>query len=55
MPADEALAAWSLQRRTAVDRIERLLGEMRSNGAVDLATLVVAGHHLRALATGHLA
>ena len=53
--ADDALAAWSAERKSAVDRIERLLGEMRATGAVDLATLVVAGHHLRALATGHSA
>jgi len=47
---EEALAAWSEQRRTSVTRIERLLGEMRTAGSVDLATLVVASHHLRALA-----
>jgi glutamate dehydrogenase len=51
LPAEEALAVWSDSRRHAVTRIERLLGEMRSAGSVDLATLVVAGHHLRALAS----
>jgi glutamate dehydrogenase len=51
VPAEEALAMWSDSRRHAVGRIERLLGEMRTAGAVDLATLVVAGHHLRALAS----
>lgn len=50
-PAEAALAAWSEQRRQHVGRIERLLGEMRSAGSVDLATLVVAGHHLRSLST----
>ena len=47
---EEALAAWVDQRKQAVTRIERLLGEMRTIGSVDLATLVVAGNHLRALA-----
>jgi len=50
LPPEEAVAAWSDLRRTSVDRVERLLGEMRTIGSVDLATLVVAGHHLRALA-----
>jgi glutamate dehydrogenase len=50
MEPEEALALWSEQRRTQVTRIERLLGEMRTIGQVDLATLVVAGNHLRALA-----
>jgi len=47
---EEALAAWADQRKQAVTRVERLLGEMRSIGSVDLATLVVAGNHLRGLA-----
>jgi glutamate dehydrogenase len=47
---EEALAVWSEQRRSSVQRVERLLGEMRTVGQVDLATLVVAGNHLRALA-----
>jgi glutamate dehydrogenase len=51
LPAEQALALWSDSRRPAVSRIERLLGEMRTAGSVDLATLVVAGHNLRALAT----
>ena len=50
MEPEEALALWSEQRRSAVTRIERLLGEMRTVGSVDLATLVVAGNHLRSLA-----
>ncbi len=47
---EEALAAWTEERKQAVTRVERLLGEMRTIGSVDLATLVVAGNHLRALA-----
>jgi glutamate dehydrogenase len=50
MAPEEALAVWSEQRKQAVTRVERLLGEMRTIGSVDLATLVVAGNHLRALA-----
>jgi glutamate dehydrogenase len=49
MEPEEALVLWSEQRRSAVTRVERLLGEMRTIGQVDLATLVVAGNHLRAL------
>ena len=49
IPPEEALAIWIDQRRAAVERVERLLGEMRTAGSVDLATLVVAGHHLRGL------
>jgi glutamate dehydrogenase len=55
LPAEQALAAWSDARRHAVTRVERLLGEMRTAGSVDLATLVVAGHHLRALAASQTA
>jgi glutamate dehydrogenase len=51
LPAEQALALWSDSRRQAVGRIERLLSEMRTAGSVDLATLVVAGHNLRSLAT----
>ncbi len=52
LPADEALASWIDNRRGAVERAEQLLGELKTTGKLDLATLVVASHQFRALSEG---
>jgi glutamate dehydrogenase len=46
------LDAWILQRRPAVDRVERLMAELRTQPAVDLAMLAVANRQLRGLTAG---
>jgi glutamate dehydrogenase len=48
-PAEEALAAWIEERRPAVERTDQLLGELKTVGKLDLATLVVAAHQFRGL------
>jgi len=47
--ASEALAAWIEGRRTAVERVDQLTGELKAAGKLDLAPLIVAGHQFRAL------
>ncbi len=49
--ASAGLEAWLAPRRTAVERFEETLGEIRAANAVDLAMLTVATRELRALAT----
>jgi glutamate dehydrogenase len=50
VPAEEALAQWIDGRRGAMERADQLLGELKSAGRLDLATLIVASHHFRGLA-----
>jgi glutamate dehydrogenase len=52
LPPDQALEIWSASRRTEVERAEQLLGELRTTGTPDLATLVVASYQIRKLAEG---
>ncbi len=52
LPAEEVLAAWIDNRRAAVERAEQLLGELKTAGKLDLATLVVASHQFRGLSEG---
>ena len=47
--ADEALAAWIQRRRGAVERVDQLLGELKTTGKLDLATLVVACRQFQGL------
>ena len=49
--ASAGLEAWLAPRRTAVERFEETLSEIRAANAVDLAMLTVATRELRALAT----
>jgi glutamate dehydrogenase len=44
LPAEDALAAWIDARRSAVERADLLLGEIKAAGKLDLATLIVATH-----------
>ena len=50
--AEAAGEAWLARNRGAVERIERLLDELRAAPEVDLARLTVASHQLRQLAEG---
>jgi glutamate dehydrogenase len=50
--AEAASEAWLARHRGAIERIERLLDELRSAPEVDLARLTVASHQLRQLAEG---
>jgi glutamate dehydrogenase len=52
LDAEAALGAWIDGRRSAVERIDQLLGELKSAGKLDLATLVVASNQFRGLAEG---
>ena len=52
LPAEEALARWIDVRRSAVERVDQLLGELKAAGKIDLATLVVASHQFRGLIDG---
>lgn len=46
---EEALTAWIEARRQAVQRTDQLLGELKTAGKLDLATLIVASHQFRGL------
>ena len=46
---DGLLDEWVAGRQAAVKRADALMGELRGAGTVDLATLVVANRHLRAM------
>ncbi len=47
--ADQALAAWSDNRGSAIARADQLMGELKAAGMLDLAVLTVASHQFRAL------
>ncbi|HIJ61238.1 MAG TPA: NAD-glutamate dehydrogenase [Rhodospirillaceae bacterium] len=47
--AEEALAAWIQRRRGTVERVDQLLGELKTAGNLDLATLVVASRQFQGL------
>ncbi|MEO8560182.1 MAG: NAD-glutamate dehydrogenase domain-containing protein, partial [Rhodospirillales bacterium] len=47
----ELAPGWLEPRRRAVDRLDRLFADLRSQGITDLAMLTVAARELRALAT----
>ncbi|WP_114393268.1 NAD-glutamate dehydrogenase [Oleisolibacter albus] len=48
----DPIAAFTAQRQGPMDRIQGLLGELRSAASVDLAMLAVAGRQLRGLTAG---
>ncbi len=52
LPAEDALTQWIDSRRQAVERADQLLGELKTAGQLDLATLIVASHQYRGLAEG---
>ncbi len=49
---EAASTAWLERHKGAIERVERLLEELRGAGELDLAMLSVAGHELRQLAEG---
>ncbi|MCH7888863.1 MAG: NAD-glutamate dehydrogenase [Proteobacteria bacterium] len=51
-PPGGAVDNWIAAHRSAVERNERLLADLRKTGAIDLAMLTVANRQIRALAAG---
>jgi glutamate dehydrogenase len=51
-PPSGAVDNWVAANRSAVDRNEQLLADLRKAGALDLAMLTVANQQIRALALG---
>jgi glutamate dehydrogenase len=43
---------WSAPRKAAIDRLDRLFAEMRTQPTIDLAMLTVASRELRGLLAG---
>ena len=50
---EDGLAKWIDNRRTAVDRTDQLLAELKAVGKLDLAALIVASHQFRGLTEGN--